>query len=55
MFARKMLALRFCCLSSKNFSYKGLAYDTALKYNKKAGYPNLQPDDLYNPTVNIAI
>ena len=32
-----------------------LVYDTALKYNKKAGYPNLQPDDLYNPTVNIAI
>lgn len=32
-----------------------LVYDTAMKYNKKAGYPNLQPDDLYNPTVNIAI
>lgn len=32
-----------------------LVFDTALKYNKKAGYPNLQPDDLYNPTVNIAI
>lgn len=32
-----------------------LVYDTALKFNKKAGYPNLQPDDLYNPTVNIAI
>lgn len=32
-----------------------LVYDTALKYNKKAGYPNLQPDDLYAPSVNIAI
>ncbi len=32
-----------------------LVFDTALKYNKKAGYPNLQPDDLYDPTVNIAI
>jgi soluble lytic murein transglycosylase len=32
-----------------------LVYDTALKYNKKAGYPNLQPDDLYSPSVNIAV
>ena len=32
-----------------------LVFDTALKYNKKAGYPNLQPDDLYAPSVNIAI
>ncbi len=32
-----------------------LVYDTALKYNKKAGYPNLQPDDLYKTSVNIAI
>lgn len=32
-----------------------LVMDTALKYNKKAGYPNLQPDDLYQPGVNIAI
>lgn len=32
-----------------------LVYDTALKYNKRAGYPNLQPDDLYAPSVNIAI
>lgn len=32
-----------------------LVYDTALKYNKKAGYPNLQGDDLYKPSVNIAI
>lgn len=32
-----------------------LVYDTAVKYNKKAGYPNLQPDDLYTPSVNIAL
>ena len=32
-----------------------LVYDTALKYNTKAGYPLLQPDDLYSPSVNIAI
>ena len=32
-----------------------LVIDTALKYNKKAGYPTLQPDDLYNPQTNIAI
>jgi soluble lytic murein transglycosylase len=32
-----------------------LVYDTALKYNKKAGYPNFQADDLYQPSVNIAI
>ncbi len=32
-----------------------LVYDTALKYSKKAGYPNLQPDDLYDPSINIAI
>ena len=32
-----------------------LVFDTALKYNKKAGYPNLAPDDLYQPPVNIAI
>lgn len=32
-----------------------LVFDTALKYNKKAGYPALQPDDLYQPSVNIAI
>ncbi|MGH9818771.1 MAG: transglycosylase SLT domain-containing protein, partial [Pyrinomonadaceae bacterium] len=30
-------------------------YDTALKYNKAAGYPDLQPDDLYTPSVNIAV
>lgn len=32
-----------------------LVFDTALKYNKKAGYANLQPDDLYQPSVNIAV
>jgi soluble lytic murein transglycosylase-like protein len=32
-----------------------LVFDTALKYNVKAGYPNLQPDDLYNPRTNVAI
>lgn len=32
-----------------------LVFDTAIRYSGKAGYGNLQPDDLYNPTVNIAI
>jgi soluble lytic murein transglycosylase len=32
-----------------------LVYDTALKYNKAAGYPNFHPDDLYQPSVNIAV
>jgi soluble lytic murein transglycosylase len=32
-----------------------LVFDTALKYNKKAGYASLNPDDLYQPAVNIAI
>jgi soluble lytic murein transglycosylase len=32
-----------------------LVYDRALHYNKKAGFPNLQPDVLYEPGVNIAI
>ncbi|HVF46889.1 MAG TPA: transglycosylase SLT domain-containing protein [Pyrinomonadaceae bacterium] len=32
-----------------------LVFDTALKYNKKAGYASLQPDDLYIPRTNIAI
>jgi soluble lytic murein transglycosylase len=32
-----------------------LVFDTAIKYNKKAGYPNLHPDDLYSPAANIAI
>ncbi len=32
-----------------------LVYDTALKYNKQAGFPTLQAEDLYRPNVNIAI
>lgn len=32
-----------------------LVFDTALKYNKQAGFPNMQPDDLYIPATNIAI
>ncbi len=32
-----------------------LVIDTAMKYNKKAGYAGLQPDDLYNPRTNITI
>lgn len=32
-----------------------LVFDTAIKYKVKAGYPNLQADDLYNPNVNIAL
>lgn len=32
-----------------------LVFDTALKYKKAAGYPSLQPDDLYSPATNIAI
>ncbi len=32
-----------------------LVYDTALKYNKKAGFPDFNADDLYQPNVNIAI
>ncbi len=32
-----------------------LVYDTALKYNQKAGFPNFNADDLYQPGVNIAI
>jgi soluble lytic murein transglycosylase len=32
-----------------------LVFDTALKYNKAAGYPNMHPDDLYRPATNIAI
>lgn len=32
-----------------------LVFDTAVKYNKKAGYPNLRPDDLYQPAVSIAV
>lgn len=30
-------------------------YDTAIKYKDTAGYKNLQPDDLYNPSINIAL
>jgi soluble lytic murein transglycosylase len=29
--------------------------DTALKYNVKAGYPKLRPEDLYDPRINITI
>ena len=32
-----------------------LVFDTAVKYNKTAGYPSLHPDDLYRPATNIAI
>lgn len=32
-----------------------LTFDTALKYNKQAGFPNLQAENLYQPAVNIAI
>lgn len=32
-----------------------LVFDTAVKYNKQAGYPNLKADDLYLPAVSIAI
>jgi len=32
-----------------------LVYDTAIKYKDEAGYANLQPDDLYASSVNIAI
>jgi soluble lytic murein transglycosylase-like protein len=32
-----------------------LVIDTASKYNDRAGIPDLQPDDLYKPDVNIAI
>ena len=32
-----------------------LTYDTALKYNKKAGFYSIKGTDLYRPNVNIAI
>lgn len=32
-----------------------LVIDTALKYNKRAGFPVIKPDDLYVPRINIAI
>ncbi len=32
-----------------------LTYDTALKYNTRAGFPTLKGTDLYKPSINIAI
>ncbi len=32
-----------------------LVFDTALKYNKQAGFPALNAEDLYRPDVNIAV
>jgi soluble lytic murein transglycosylase len=32
-----------------------LTYDTAIKYNKQAGFPTMDADDLYRPNINIAI
>ncbi|MBA2494330.1 MAG: transglycosylase SLT domain-containing protein [Acidobacteria bacterium] len=32
-----------------------LVYDTAVKYNANAGFPNIEADDLYIPATNIAI
>ena len=32
-----------------------LTFDTALKYNKQAGFPTLDAEDLYRPAVNIAV
>lgn len=32
-----------------------LVYDTAVKYDKTAGFPSLRPDDLYTPSTNIAV
>ncbi len=32
-----------------------LVYDTAIKYNAQAGFPQMQADDLYDPATNIAI
>lgn len=32
-----------------------LVFDTAKKYNERAGIPVITPDDLYRPSVNIAI
>lgn len=32
-----------------------LVYDTAVQYNQKAGFPNFNADDLYEPNINIAI
>ncbi len=32
-----------------------LTFDTALKYNRQAGFPALEAEDLYRPDVNIAV
>ncbi len=32
-----------------------LTFDTALKYNRQAGFPALEAEDLYRPAVNIAV
>ncbi|MBP6003139.1 MAG: transglycosylase SLT domain-containing protein [Pyrinomonadaceae bacterium] len=32
-----------------------LVYDTAVRYNERAGFADFAPDDLYKPSVNIAI
>ena len=32
-----------------------LVYDTAIKYKSPAGVPNLQPDQLYSPSINISV
>jgi soluble lytic murein transglycosylase len=32
-----------------------LVFDTAIRYKNSAGYPKLRPDDLYSPSVNIAV
>jgi len=32
-----------------------LVFDTAVKYNVAAGFPDLKPDDLYDPRTNIEI
>jgi soluble lytic murein transglycosylase len=32
-----------------------LVYDTAIKYKSPAGFPNLQPDQLYSPSINISV
>ncbi len=32
-----------------------LTFDTAMKFNRKAGFPNISAEDLYRPDINIAI
>lgn len=32
-----------------------LTFDTALKYNKEAGFPTINANDLYRPNINVAI